>query len=80
MKLISKFVRDSLKWALFELGTGYYARELATGPEADLCREFIDSLALSSPSQILDVGCGPGHVSQELAQRGFDVTGIDRSR
>lgn len=86
MKLISKFVRDSLKWALFELGAGYYAKKLATGPEADLRREFIDSLALSShngkgsPCQILDVGCGPGHVGQELAQRGFDVTGIDRSR
>src|SRR5215470_11866796 len=83
---VSGFLRDSFKWALFELGAGYYARKLATGPEADLRREFIDSLALSScngkrsPCRILDVGCGPGHVSQELAKRGFDVTGIDRSR
>lgn len=83
---IPKFLRDSLKWALFELGAGYYARKLATGPEADLRREFIDTLPLSShngqgsPCRILDVGCGPGHVSRALAQRGFDVTGVDRSR
>jgi ubiquinone/menaquinone biosynthesis C-methylase UbiE len=83
---ISDFFRDSLKWALFELGAGYYARKLAAGPEADLRREFIDSLPLSShngegsPCRILDVGCGPGHVSRLLAQRGFDVTGVDRSR
>jgi ubiquinone/menaquinone biosynthesis C-methylase UbiE len=86
VKAISKSFRDSLKWALFELGAGYYARKLATGPEADLRREFIDSFALPAAngnplsSRILDVGCGPGHVTQALAQRGFDVTGVDRSR
>ena len=89
MKPISKFFRDSFKWALFELGAGYYARKLAVGPEADLRREFIDSFVVpafnrsngnSRPSRILDVGCGPGYVAQALANRGFDVTGVDRSR
>jgi 2-polyprenyl-3-methyl-5-hydroxy-6-metoxy-1,4-benzoquinol methylase len=89
VKTISNFLRDSIKWALFELGAGYYARKLASGPEADLRREFINSFALpasnqsngdSRTSRILDVGCGPGHITQALAQRGFDVTGVDRSR
>lgn len=85
VKPISRLLRDSIKWALFELGAGYYARKLASGPEADLRREFIDSF-VSPPSngnlyppRILDVGCGPGHISRALAQRGFDVTGVDRS-
>lgn len=82
---ITGFFRDSFKWALFELGAGYYAKKLAAGPEADLRRDFIDSIAtrnvVSSPRglRILDVGCGPGHVSRALAERGFDVTGVDRS-
>lgn len=31
------------------------------------------------PSSILDVGCGGGFLSNELAKRGFDVTGVDLS-
>ncbi|MDF1569162.1 MAG: methyltransferase domain-containing protein [Spirochaetaceae bacterium] len=30
-----------------------------------------------APSKVLDVGCGPGRHSVELARRGFHVTGID---
>jgi len=30
--------------------------------------------------RILEVGCGPGHVSLELSRNGFDVTGIDISK
>jgi hypothetical protein len=38
VKAISKVLRDAVKWALFELGAGYYARKLAVGPDADLRR------------------------------------------
>ena len=31
------------------------------------------------PLKLLEVGCGPGHVSLELARNGFDVTGLDIS-
>jgi ubiquinone/menaquinone biosynthesis C-methylase UbiE len=81
--------RDPFKWLLFELGAGYYARKLATGPEADLRRGFLESLVLPAaqahapgnggPFRVLDVGCGPGHVARALAQHGCDVTGVDRS-
>ncbi|HYL67685.1 MAG TPA: class I SAM-dependent methyltransferase [Candidatus Limnocylindria bacterium] len=81
--------RDPFKWLLFELGAGYYARKLATGPEADLRGEFLKSMVLPAaqshahrnegPFRVLDVGCGPAHVARTLAQHGCDVTGVDRS-
>ncbi len=70
--------RDWAKWLLFELGAGYYARKLATGPEADLRREFADFLAPPAGTQVLDVGCGPGHLARWLARRGCHVTAVDR--
>jgi ubiquinone/menaquinone biosynthesis C-methylase UbiE len=82
---ISKYFRDPFKWFLFEIGAGYYARKLATGPEADLRRDFVEFLNLP-PAQngnprirFLDVGCGPGHVTRALARRGYEATGVDRS-
>ena len=33
--------------------------------------------SLESPPKILDVCCGVGRISAELARKGFDVTGID---
>lgn len=40
---------------------------------------FIDLFPLGKGSKILDVGCGTGRHSVELAQRGFQVTGLDFS-
>jgi 2-polyprenyl-3-methyl-5-hydroxy-6-metoxy-1,4-benzoquinol methylase len=40
---------------------------------------LIDELNLSNNSQILDVGCGAGRHSLELARRGFQTVGIDIS-
>ncbi len=80
---IKKLLRDPFKRFLFEVGAGYYARKLATGPEADIRREFVAALALppansNSHLQLLDVGCGPGHVARALAGSGYHVTGVDR--
>lgn len=75
---------DSLKWLLFELGAGYYARKLASGPEADLRQEFLEFFlegAAAGPpgkTRVLDVGCGPGHLARSLARRGCEVTAVDR--
>ena len=35
--------------------------------------------SLKKGSKILDLGCGPGYFSLELARNGFDITGVDIS-
>jgi len=83
---LNRLLRDPFKRVLFELGAGYYARKVSTGPEADIRRDFVLSLNLPPPVdatpmlRFLDVGCGPGHVARGLAGSGYHVTGVDRSR
>lgn len=52
-------------------------------PEADLTLRqvdfLVDALELSPGDSVLDVACGRGRHSVELARRGFRVTGIDLS-
>ena len=38
---------------------------------------FLERHLPQSPSRVLEVGCGNGHVSIALAARGYDVTGLD---
>ena len=55
-------------------------RLLASNPNKAIALKPIDALAefLPEPKQkILDVGCGSGDISEDLANRGFSVTGID---
>ena len=40
---------------------------------------LIDVLALAPGAGILDVGCGTGRHSVELARRGYRMTGVDIS-
>ncbi|HKY04478.1 MAG TPA: class I SAM-dependent methyltransferase, partial [Blastocatellia bacterium] len=41
--------------------------------------EVIELLAPASRERILDLGCGTGHLSAQIAGRGAEVTGIDLS-
>lgn len=61
------------------LGPAYlrYSFTYGTVNEVDFLVEAMD---LTPGQRILDVGCGPGRHSHELAKRGFEVVGIDISR
>ena len=54
-------------------------------PSAELPRclhsfaHIVESLSLPDGAEILDVGCGPGWLSEWLARCGFHVTGVDIS-
>lgn len=48
------------------------------GSDADLIVEILSSLDFENPTRVLDLGCGKGAVSFEIAERlGFTVHGID---
>lgn len=62
-----------------------YAEYVRDARHADPCeRAFLDAFAdlvlTRAPSrQVLDVGCGPGHLTKVLAQRGLVPQGVDLS-
>lgn len=41
--------------------------------------QVLELLGLEPPASVLDLCCGPGRHSLELARRGFRVTGVDRT-
>lgn len=53
------------------------ARWEGTPAEVDAISALV---GLRPNSAVLDLGCGPGRHSLELARRGFQVTGVDRTR
>ena len=67
----------------YELATWTRCAESYLDHFAGLTRETIDLLRdaanVQPGSEVLDVGCGPGHVAGALVESGADVTGIDFS-
>jgi SAM-dependent methyltransferase len=55
----------------------YFKRDKAEA--AEFIDKLIDYLNPKPGSRMLDVGCGKGRYSVQLASKGFDVTGIDIS-
>ena len=55
-----------------------YARLYVGEMFSNYLKFFDDNL--TKPSRILDVGCGPGYFSLELARHGYDVVGVDISK
>lgn len=65
--------------ALFENYGQHYDREVFTAGTTGEC-DFIEKEAGFDKSvRILDIGCGTGRHSIELARRGYHVTGVDLS-
>ena len=58
------------------LGEAYLRYSFTYGTTREVAF-LVDALGLRSGDRVLDVGCGPGRHSLELARRGLDVTGID---
>jgi SAM-dependent methyltransferase len=60
------------------LGSAYlrYSFTKGTRQETDF---IIEATGIALGARVLDVGCGPGRHSLELARRGFEVEGIDIS-
>ncbi len=47
--------------------------------ECDYVERLFEKFAASPVTSVLDIGCGTGRHARELARRGYDVCGIDRS-
>lgn len=64
-----------------ELWEAFYPMMFPAKRFADSPRETDEILALAgrSSGSVLDLACGPARISVLLAQRGFEVTGVDRS-
>jgi SAM-dependent methyltransferase len=68
-----------------EFGSGYatsydllYA-DKDYAAECDLIERLIRDHGLKPTHTVLDLGCGTGNHSMPLAERGYEVTGVDRS-
>ncbi|HEX5135915.1 MAG TPA: methyltransferase domain-containing protein [Planctomycetota bacterium] len=71
---MSAWFEDPAFWDDFK-GAVFHARRLAQTPaEVDALVKLLD---LEPPARILDLACGIGRHSAELARRGFAVTGVD---
>lgn len=44
-----------------------------------ICNYLVQTMKLNQGDSIVDIGCGPGLYCSQLAQKGFRLTGIDRS-
>ena len=56
-----------------------FSQQRLEGSPAEV-KNIISLLGIKPPARVLDLGCGVGRHSLELARQGFRVTGVDRTR
>lgn len=71
---MSGWFHDPAFWDEFKLVMFHARRREATPAEVDA---LVKLLGLAPPARVLDLPCGIGRHSAELARRGFAVTGVD---
>jgi len=76
MKNTDSWHDDDSFWELFAPFMFPEERVSSTPAEVD---QILSLMNLDEGAAILDMGCGPGRHSLELARRGFQVTGVDRT-
>jgi SAM-dependent methyltransferase len=76
MKRKTPWFEDDRFWAAFKPSLFGEERWQLAAREAELLVKF---LPLESGARVLDLCCGPGRISIELARRAFKVTGVDRT-
>ena len=60
------------------MGPAYLRYSFTKGTDQEV-DALVSMLGISPGQRVLDVGCGPGRHSLALAERGFDVVGVDIS-
>lgn len=67
-----------IDWLDYEFGKNFYNNVRRTKSDTSIETEFIiNKLRIKNNSSILDLGCGDGRNSIDLANKGYKVIGID---
>lgn len=73
--------KSNLDWNDYEFGKNFCLSVIRDEEQTKKEIDFIlKNLKLKPNAKILDLGCGDGRVSKELAKKGFNVVGIDLNK